>query len=472
MKDKVLKIISCIMAVTITILLLTAAVNVTERKESISKYQAFFEEEEDFDVLFFGSSVVINCISPMQLWDEHGIVSYNLGGHANYISTSYWVMRNALDYTTPKVAVIDCRNMRVDSRAHSNYPYLHFSLDAFPLTATKIEAVNDLLRDEEHENAALLRSEMLFPFVSYHSRWSSLAEYDFSPVYNVEKGAELRVGVATPMEHDLTPTDQTLTEPSISIEYLERFITDCQERDIEVLLLYVPVTSPEPYKIESQTIPLIAEKYGVQSLNLLHMGVVDFETDCYDSEPHLNPSGAYKVTAVLGDYLAQHYDLANHKEDPAFAHWHEDYETYLKYRQSLFADTQKNKTAIMSLMLDDDYDYMLQISPAALTSKSFGQMLTNLGVDADKIPADGGYVLIQKGSREIEYFSLTAFNEQPQNTVLGSLAVNESEDAVSVVLDGQTILHRTVDQWNAGNYLRMYMILNAEEVVCREFAAS
>jgi hypothetical protein len=72
-----------------------------ERKASDFKYANFFEQDEDFDVLFFGTSHVINGIFPMELWNEYGIVSYNFGGHGNEIATSYW---DNID------AVIDIRN--------------------------------------------------------------------------------------------------------------------------------------------------------------------------------------------------------------------------------------------------------------------------------------------------------------------------------------------------------------------------
>jgi hypothetical protein len=72
-----------------------------ERKSSDFKYADYFEQDEDFDVLFFGTSHVINGIFPMELWNDYGIVSYNFGGHGNEIATSYW---DNID------AVIDIRN--------------------------------------------------------------------------------------------------------------------------------------------------------------------------------------------------------------------------------------------------------------------------------------------------------------------------------------------------------------------------
>lgn len=59
-------------------------------------------------MLFMGTSHVLNAVYPMELWNDYGIVSYNFGGHGNYLPTTYCIMKNALEYTTPKLMVIDC----------------------------------------------------------------------------------------------------------------------------------------------------------------------------------------------------------------------------------------------------------------------------------------------------------------------------------------------------------------------------
>ena len=120
---------------------------VTKRTDSDFKTDPFFAENTDVDVLFLGTSHVINGIFPMQLWKDFGITSYNLGGHGITIATSYWILRNAAEYHKPKVTVLDV------SLAESEYlapsaEWAHDSFDAFPLTKTKALAVQDLYPDD------------------------------------------------------------------------------------------------------------------------------------------------------------------------------------------------------------------------------------------------------------------------------------------------------------------------------------
>ena len=79
----------------------------TMRDSSGFKYRPFLQEDTEYDVLFFGTSHVINGIFPMQLWNDYGITSYNFGGHANSLAMAYWTMVNAVEYHKPKVAVLD-----------------------------------------------------------------------------------------------------------------------------------------------------------------------------------------------------------------------------------------------------------------------------------------------------------------------------------------------------------------------------
>lgn len=68
---------------------------IVARKDSYFKYEPFFKQEENFDVLFMGTSHVLNAVYPMELWNDYGIVSYNFGGHGNYLPTTYCIMKNA-----------------------------------------------------------------------------------------------------------------------------------------------------------------------------------------------------------------------------------------------------------------------------------------------------------------------------------------------------------------------------------------
>lgn len=451
MKKKLLRFLSCLMTVILTVLLLIPTMDLTARKASVIKYHDFFRQEADFNVLFFGSSHMINGVYPVQLWEEHGIVSYNFGGHANRITTSYWVMENALDYTTPKLVVIDCLGLSVESRTHNQYQYLHQSLDAFPLTATKTRAVFDLIREDEVENPGQLRFDLLMPFSSYHNRWTELSKEDFLPRYNVQKGAEARVGVQPATQYAAVSTGQVIPEKTINWEYLERMIATCKEQNIEVLLTYLPFPPDENSVIEAQTVPQIAEKYGVNYINFLELGVIDYYTDVFD-ESHLNPSGAYKVTHYLGDYITENYSIPDQRSNPAYANWEKASAENTKYMKERFWYNTDCAEDNLCMMVFKAFDYMLMVDGRVIKDQPVvSQQLQNLGVSMEEI-SDGRYfVLLDNETGQIAYIPEADLIKTQQDTSLGKLSLQQAEDNTKLVKDGTICYEVASSTWNAIN---------------------
>ena len=169
MRTRLKRILSAIVVLCLTLSILSALTSITENKNSIKKYAQFFDQDADFDVLFMGNSRVLNGVIPMELWNDYGMVSYNMGGHANTLPTTYWVLRNALDYTTPKCVVIDCTGYGGMSYISTSYYYTHLSFDAFPLSVNKIRGVFDLIRAEEVDDVQARRGELLWNFSTYLS---------------------------------------------------------------------------------------------------------------------------------------------------------------------------------------------------------------------------------------------------------------------------------------------------------------
>ena len=61
---------------------------------------------------------------------------------------------------------------------------------------------------------------------------------------------------------------------------------------------------------------------------------IDWETESYDKGYHINISGAQKVSAFIGEYLASTYNLPDHRDDPVYAAWDDALATYTAQLQS------------------------------------------------------------------------------------------------------------------------------------------
>lgn len=452
MKRKLKIFVSCIAVIALFLTMMAYLGRLTQRKDSVEKYTDFFQQEADFDVLFLGSSHMLNAVYPMELWDDLGIVSYNMAGHANTIPVDYWMLQNALQYTTPKVVVIDAMGIAIDYKINPKFEYLHMNLDAFPLTKTKIQTVLDLVDDSKPGAGDKFsrQMEILWDFTTYHNRWSQLVKDDFAVNVSPEKGAEMRVGVAIPDEVPEVSPDSKYEGNALGLQYLERIILDCQDRGIQVLITYVPFPANELRIKEANALYDIAEKYGVKYINFLAEGTVDFDTDCYDANSHLNPSGAHKVTNYLGRVLREEYNVPDRREDPAYAQWHEDYEEYHAFKFNKMA-SQTSGNRYLMMLYDDDYSFVLELDRWGKThSEQYRALLRNLGINPACVDEDVRYVVADRAAGTLELVSVSDLEAGPVETSLGVLTLQRDEENYQLLLNGEACI--TGDNRNASNY--------------------
>lgn len=465
MKQKLWRIVSCALTLCLLAVSLSFLTNLTEGKDSIKNYQPFFEQESNFDVLFMGTSHVIFGVFPMELWNDYGIVSYNIGGHANELATTYWVMENALNYTTPKLVIVDCFMLEENTKTYDKFSYAHRSLDVFPLSAYKIKAILDLLDDpamsEKIENGTVVESEkrtpigLLWDFSVYHSRWNELGQDDFQPVVTSEKGAEYtHIAVAVPQDFPKIDRNEKLTEDTVAIKYLNKIIESCQERGIDVLLTYIPFPAKEDLQKEANRVYDIAAEYGVNYINFLDMGVVNYDTDCFDSGSHLNPSGARKVTDYLGKYIIEHYQIPDQRNNPEYSGWFEDYEEYKALKAS-YLKAQKRWDTYLMLLADKNLDVIVEVqNPELWSDNTFVNLVKNLGVDVSGISDTANYLVIRGRDAQAETLSLDVEADTQTDTAMGRLRIlHDGSGAYSVYLDDTACFLPGRD--NGGN-LRIY----------------
>ncbi len=418
------------------VLLLVCFIGTTrlfQRKDSVIKYTDFFEQDADFDVLFFGSSHVVNGVFPMELWEDYGIVSYNCGGHGHQLATTYWHIQNILEHTTPQLIVMDIFGIHYDAK-YSAAEQLHESFDIMPLNMTKYRAVQDLFDDPESEDYDD-RWAYFWDFGVYHTRWNDLEEKDFNYEVNREKGAESRIDVAVPLEFTLVGTDKVYAEDSISQQYLCKIIEDCQARGIDILLTHVPYPTDLGYQEAANMTYKVAAKYNVPYIDFVQMNnVVEYTTDCYDVSSHLNPSGARKVTDYLGRYIKQNYDIPDRRQDAEYEHWHEDYADYveLKY-ENLKAQTELDN--YLMLLHDENVNATIYISAESGYLQNFviHRLLDNAALSgglanlAQVTAKDSDYLLVVDNTRaEAKDFDLCV-PMQEYDTSMGQIIATQDE---------------------------------------------
>ena len=395
MKNIIKAIFSTFIVVGMIVLGLIYFSDITERKDSREKYEDFYSSA-NIDVLFLGSSHVLNGILPMELWNEYGIVSYNMAGTGNRIPLNYWILKNALEYTRPKLVVMDAYMLSKDEKIAS-LEQMHMSGDHIPYSQTKVEMINDLVDEEERRN------DFLWKFSTYHNRWDELEERDFKNEITPEKGAMSLIDVAAPEEMRYFEADYKIPEEDgLGVEYMYKIIEECQEQGINILITYLPFPDNTGWQGESNRMAEIAMECGVDFLDYYTLlSQINLNTDFSDESSHMNPSGARKVTRYIGNYIVQNYAVDDQRENELYADWHEDYEDYVEFKKKNIREEVELKNFLM-LLNDKDFSYGVYLKPwnHIASHPVLIELLAGMGINFTEVSNEDMFIVVDNMTGE------------------------------------------------------------------------
>ncbi|HJB17471.1 MAG TPA: hypothetical protein IAA05_15775 [Candidatus Blautia excrementipullorum] len=274
--------------------------------------RTFYKTEKNtVDVLIAGSSTLLVGLSPLELWEDYGIVAHTRASTVQAPQVTWLNIKEAYRYQKPKVVVMGITSLFLDYDYNANEPYLRRGLDFKRLSADKLKAVYEVVKRSDSQHIL----DYIFPIFRYHDRWKELQWTDIYnlqyrrdfmrgqyPVYRARKiDARDRVNKTVPPEKE--NTDSWLFYQD-AIEY-------CRSQGSEVIVVNMPDDRWTYGRY--QTAKKLTEGCGAAYIDFnleepLREMEIDWESDFYDPH-HLNPVGAQKTTKYLGDYLVKHYDI-------------------------------------------------------------------------------------------------------------------------------------------------------------------
>ena len=341
MRKKSMRAAGCVLFILFGLLIFCFVSNILRSKtsEEADQIHSFYSlEKNSLDVIFLGSSHVYYSVQPNLLWKEHGITSYVMGTPEQTVATSYYLLKEAFRYQKPKVVVLESYYLW-NKRKYKSEERLRQAFDGVRLDSVKMEMLKTMLPDADWKELFTY----LVPFVKYHSRWQELTNEDFHS-NGFQKGSRIDYTVKEMEDPGVPETADSL--PDNSLLYVKKMEELCEENGAEFLVYAAPFgveTSQKRYDYR-QGLNLTLEKElqedGVPFLFYQrdYPDMIDFATDFRDST-HLNTYGAEKLTEHLGAYLAEQYDLTDHREDAAYQSWNEDLAKYEELAAAMRGDS-------------------------------------------------------------------------------------------------------------------------------------
>lgn len=261
------------------------------------------EPDNSIDVVFVGDSETTSSISPLQMWNECGFTSYVCATNGQTLPYSLTLLDRALSNQAPRIVVIE-----------ANSVYAPFSI---------VECAK-----RELEN--------LFPVFEYHDRWKKISAVDFTTAPKATwvdplKGFYINETVVPANgESHMMPSDNVEALPRLNRQHLSLFVDRCREAGAVPVIVATPSTvcwnTPRHEGMSE-----VAQSLGVDFIDLnteTNQVKINWSTDTRDAGDHLNYQGAVKVSRSLGGLLKQSYDLPDHRQDSAYHHWNDAFDSY------------------------------------------------------------------------------------------------------------------------------------------------
>jgi hypothetical protein len=415
MKTKISAILKTLAFLCATALCVLAATIVLRSKESDYKYADFFDKADQIDVLFLGSSHVINAMNPAVLFGEYGYTSYNMGGHGSVMQATYWEFREALQYCTPKCVVLDIFLLQKDYKyidqmtendsdeeRETSVAQLHLNMDCWPLNKLKVEAINDLIHDKE------VKKQFLADFYVYHNRWDELGKDDYKSLWgdadrNGLMGAEMRYGIELTPGIFPNPEDENgLGGDTVGEQYLTKIIEECQAKGIDVYVTFLTCSATTDDKRAIDSAEIICNTYGVPFINLQEEGVVNLYADLNDTG-HMNALGSIKATKYIGNILAQNEKLTDHRGDDAYSDWQDMSDEFRADMHDIAVDSD-NIYQQLAFLSEGNVSSVIWFNDGsqALGDEQIRRLIHNYTITPKIYHTEGPYVMINDvGSGEI-----------------------------------------------------------------------
>jgi hypothetical protein len=314
----VLSVLAVLLVFGVLVALVTRLVTPKYATELVegSMISQYYGEAGGHDVIFIGDCEVYSNFSPMEMYRQQGITAYIRGTSQQLIWQSYYILKETLQYETPKAVVFNVNAMRYDEPIKEEFNRL--TIDRMRWSREKVEMIRASMTEEE------TFASYVFPILRYHSRFQSLTGEDITYLFQEKDNTfngylmkkEVRPVEKLPAKRPLPSYDFG----EICYDYLEKMTSLCKEQGVELILIKAPSLYPYWYEEQDVQIRDFAQKHSLSYYDLtqeIESIGLDFTQDTYDAGLHLNLSGATKLSGYFARILTQDHGIPDRRSDEA-----------------------------------------------------------------------------------------------------------------------------------------------------------
>lgn len=379
-----------------------------------ARIKQFYREKTPPEVVFIGSSHIHYNLNPLVMFREFGFDSYDFSSPSQDFSASKLYVEEAIKTYSPKVIAIDVLNLMF---FENNEVRHRQALDQIPLSLDKIKNIRYTFKRNEELGLEIEFDSWLsyiFPIMRYHDRWEGLTASDLSwdpngPNYH---GAVHYHGYGphyAVVQADLGHYDDPVNYNERVLEENRKLLSEiaalCEKKGVELLLIKTP--SPAWRRSSHDLVASWADELGIPFLDINERAGeldIDAATDYMDTSHHLNDSGVTKTSLYLGEYLKNTYALEDHRDDPAYAFWNEDWQVYQQDRASYSLARETDWSEYVQRLQNPNYTIYIAARDnlGGASHPELTALFKEIGLSADLEGKDHwGYMAIINGGEVI-----------------------------------------------------------------------
>ena len=288
-----------------------ALIPIGVRRENVKKMYEEIGEIENLDVIFMGTSHVYNGISPMELYLNYGITSYDLATSAQPVELLPDLLSEVFLNSSPQIVAVDVSRF---FKSDDEDSYWRYVIDNVPNSSLKLNIAKKYL--SYNKNAGFL--SCFFPIITYHDSWQTLlssnyfrpSEYRFSFMgYRmVDYWVPASLSGNDHLDSFLQQIDANPSIEANAKDIIDELNSLCKKNNSHLVLIKVPTMVLPTHYLGAWTmqkhtvIKEICQELGVDFYDLQYDydAKIDWNKDTCDGGRHLNHLGAKKISNVLG----------------------------------------------------------------------------------------------------------------------------------------------------------------------------
>lgn len=256
----------------------------------------FYKQKKNtIDVIGLGSSHTYTSLNPNIFYENSKLNLYNFATQQQPTWITYYYLREALKYQTPKYAIFDVHMPIVESNNYASESVNRDALDKMRMSKNKIEAINTSVEKISD------RYSYYVNIIKYHTRYKELTKGDIGTAFfgkTVDNLGYIGLQNSGYVFDGVSYNNQKLAINKKSEEYLIKIIELCKENNVKLILIKTPCIYDSFSVAKLNYIEDIAKEKDVIFLNYvkdISNLNLNYKADFYDSG-HLSVSGSQKLS--------------------------------------------------------------------------------------------------------------------------------------------------------------------------------